>query len=111
MKLDESRRIGIAWMLLITIIFLLIVRDTHYHEEDVICCCMAQDANHVSHDNCLICHFMFLPFTVSELFHLEITFSLINEKLVYYVEQMYDTSVFPHDLRAPPIVIIENSVD
>lgn len=102
MKANAPKRIAVAWMLLMTIMFLIVVKTTHCHEDSHSCCCTEKGADHVFHDDCLLCHFMFCPFIGSEPFHLEISFSFVIAELICYAEQAYSVSVFSYDLRAPP---------
>lgn len=105
-KRESRTRIGIAWLLLITLMPLGVVKCTHHHDSasHQLSCQHHSDGEDNSQDSCLICHFTLSPFIQSDPFHIVFIAELLPYEVpVYLSRATFHVSYF-HGLRAPPVI-------
>lgn len=105
MKRETKTRVGIAWLLLLTLMPFQVVKSVHYHEPIVASSCSHHDYSGDNNykDSCPICNFTLSSFVSSNSPHL----LFVAELLCYIVSQSENGKVFnlfySHGLRAPPV--------
>ena len=107
MRVKAKGRIGIAWMLFMTLMPLFVVKTIHHHGKIEIAACQSADGEH-SHrscDQCPVCQFTLSPFTQAEDFHAEVIIPVSDYEPVYLAQSMGYRLIHSHYLRAPPFLL------
>lgn len=106
MRVKAKGRIGIAWLLFMTLMPLFVVKTVHHHEKIETAACQSANGEH-SHnpcDQCPVCQFTLSPFIQAEVFHAEVIIPATDYKTIYLTQSMGCRLIYSHYLRAPPFL-------
>lgn len=109
MKRKTGHKVVVSWVLLATFLFVFLVKDFHSHDAcaDTSCAHAEDKGDGGECSSCLICHFLFSPFTAGDT---AVSFAAEEFSSFYLVSSAEEVPSFfsySFQLRAPPAVAYE----
>jgi hypothetical protein len=105
-KKKQRLRVAIACMLLLVLTPFYLVKAFHVHGEHS---CVSHDeqghSRHDSPENCTICLFTLSPFIEAEIFEYDYIPTCRPVRYLIPGEKDVIVTLFPHFLRAPPVLL------